>query len=169
MRQVLTILFLLFVNLSFSQVKNEHAQIEDKTNLELLKNISYQDISKGFKIGEWYGGYYFKLDSNNMFYQIDYGCMGRNLIDTGTWRIKDNNTLIIESCKQVKYLRVFKYGIYFFYIPIDKTQDFKNDFENARKTYENNRSVVVEEVLYSSVDFTAASLFAKYYFKEMRP
>lgn len=132
MTKALTIIALLFSTLAYGQVTkaDTYKNIE---GLTIMDSIIWKDIVGGFHISDGFGGYNFRLDSNMTFQKIGFSCMATFKVDSGSWSIKNHNTVVLKSNKLTLYFDIVKFDNFcFFYSANTKTRIYKR-FANHKK------------------------------------
>src|SRR6478735_150384 len=123
MKKALTIIALVFSTLSYGQVTKEIAY-KNIEGLTVTDSITWKDIVGGFYISDGIGGYNFRLDSNMTFRKIDFSCLGRFTVDSGSWRMQNRNTVILKSNKTTLYFDIVKFDNFYFFIQPNQRQKF---------------------------------------------
>jgi hypothetical protein len=121
----------------------------------------------GFSFGDGYGGYNFQLDSNMKFRKIDFSCMARFTVDSGSWSIKNGNTVVLISDKQSLYFDIVKFDNFYFFILPGQRKKFVKDLQATRGQLKNVKPRVSGNRTYSSNFFIGYTLAEKYYAKEL--
>ncbi len=167
-----TIIFLFFSTLAFGQrVISSFPQktIYKRANgLTLLDSASFQDIVGSFCISNGFCGYYYQLGSNMMFKKVDFCCEGQFIVDSGSWAIKNNNTIALRSNKASLYFDIVKFDDFYFFILPRQRKNFIADLGKAKTKLKNARPFKLENRTYS-VDFIIGhSLLEKYYGRDRK-
>ena len=166
MLKAFTVTALLFSTLAYGQVAKEN-DYKNIKGLTIVDSITWQDIVGGFYISDGFGGYNFRLDSNMTFQKIDFSCMARFIIDSGSWAIKHNNSVVLKSEKHTLYFQVFKFDDFYFFIQAKKKQKFMQDIQEAKVKFKNAKPFIVDDKIYSADYMIGSSLIEKYYAKEI--
>jgi hypothetical protein len=135
--------------------------------LTIADSISWKDLVGGFHISDGFGGYHFRLDSNMTFRKIDFSCTARFIVDSGSWTIKKNNTVVLRSGKKILHFDVFKFGNYYFFIQPKQRRKFISDLIAAKEKYKSARPITIENSTYTISDVIGYRLVEKYYAKEI--
>ncbi len=166
MTKSLTIVALLFSTLVHGQVTKEIAY-KNTDGLTIADSITWKDIVGGFYISDGFGGYNFRLDSSMTFHKIDFSCMSRFTVDSGSWAIKNQNIVVLKSKTLTLYFDIFKFdNFYFFILPIQR-QKFIKDLQATKDQYKNAKPFIIDNKTYSKNYLIGYSLVKKYYAKEL--
>jgi hypothetical protein len=166
MTKVMTIIALFFSTLSYGQVSKEVAY-KDIEGLTIVDSITWKEIVGGFYISDGLGGYSYQLDSNMTFRKIDFSCMARFTVDSGTWTIKNNNTVVLKSDKQTLYFDIVKFNNFYFFILPTQRLKFITDLKETIAELKNIRSFTIGDKIYSANYIIGYTLVKKYYAKEL--
>jgi hypothetical protein len=166
MTKALTVIALLFSTLTYGQVTKVDTY-KNIGGLTIVDSITWKDIVGGFYISDGFGGYNFRLDSNMTFKKIDFSCMARFKVDSGSWTIKNHNTVVIKSKKQTLYFDIVKFDNFYFFILPAQRQNFIKDLESTRGQLRNAKPFVIDGKTYSEDYLIGYSLVKKYYAKEL--
>jgi len=154
--------------LSISSSGQEGKSLDHALNrLTIADSITSKDIMGGFHISNGLCGYSYHLDSNGTFRKIDFDCMERIEVDTGSWAIKNAHTLILVSNrKTIRFNLVKLKNFYFFLLPGQKPT-FIKDLQAAQARFQNIKPVVIDNTTYAANYFIEACLIKKYYGREI--
>lgn len=145
------------------RIPNVH---ESQPGLEVVNLIKWQHLKDGFSFGDGHVAYVFRLDSSHKFKYVESGCVGDITLDRGTWKIKDNKSLILKSKKHKYIFELIKFGNFLFYIMPSQRQDFVKDLENERKETAHYQ-IEKDDTRYTREFFMAFNLVRKYYVNEL--
>jgi hypothetical protein len=167
MTKALTILALLFSTLSYGQVtkNNPYKNIE---GLTIADSITWKDIAGGFYTSDGFCGYDFQLDSAMKFRKIDFSCVARFTVDSGSWAIKNHNVLVIKSFQHRRYYTVFKFDDFYFFILPAQRAKFVRDLRATKSKLKNAKSFKIEDRTFSPAYLIGYSLTRKYFAKDIR-
>ncbi|HLP35639.1 hypothetical protein [Lacibacter sp.] len=166
MTKALTIIALFFSTLLYGQVAKE-AAYKNIDGLTVADSIAWKDIVGGFYISDGFGGYNFRLDSNMTFRKIDFSCMARFTVDSGSWTIRNNNTVVLKSNKQTLYFDIVKFDNFYFFILPTQRQKFVADLQSTRVKFKNAKPFTIDDKTYSVNYMIGYSLVEKYFAKEI--
>ncbi len=166
MTKSLIIIALLFSTLSFGQVSKKTGY-DNINGLTIVDSITWKDIVGGFYISDGFGGYDFQLDSNMTFHKIDFSCMSRFTIDSGSWTIKNHNTVVLQSNKQTLYFDIVKFDNFYFFILPTQRQKFIADLKATKLKLKNAKPFKIDDKTYSADYLVGYTLVAKYFAKEI--
>ena len=166
MTKGLTIIALFFSTLSYGQVTKEVAY-KNIDGLTIADSITRNDVVGGFYISDGFGGYNFRLDSNMTFRKIDFSCMARFTVDSGSWTIKNHNTVVLKSSKQTLYFDIVKFDNFYFFILPSQRQKFIKDLQATKIQFKNAKPFVIDNKTYSKDYLIGYSLVKKYFAKEL--
>jgi hypothetical protein len=164
MTKTLTIITLFFATISFGQVTKENPY-KNINGLMSVDSISWQDIVDGFSMSDRFGGYIYQLDSDMTFQKIDFDCVVRFKVDSGSWEIKNHNTVVLKSNKQILYFDVVKFDQFYFFILPTQRQAFITDLKSARIKLKNFKSGIRNSRTYTADYLIGYGLGKKYYVK----
>jgi len=164
MTKTLTIITLFFATISFGQVTKENLY-ENVNGLMMVDSISWQDIVGGFSMSDGFGGYNYQLDSDMTFQKTDFDCVVRFKVDSGSWEIKNHNTVVLKSNKQILYFDIVKFDQFYFFILPTQRQTFITDLKSARIKLKNFKPVIRNNRTYTADYLTGYGLVKKYYVK----
>jgi hypothetical protein len=166
MSKVITVIALLFSTLVYGQVaeKTIHNGIE---GLMLADSITCNDIIGSFYKSDGFGGYSFSLDSNMTFQKNDFSCMARFKVDSGSWTIKNANTVVLKSAKKILYFDVVKFDKFYFFVLPTQRQAFIEDLKATIKQFKNTKPIVVDDEVYSKNYLIGSRLAKSYFAKEI--
>ena len=139
---------------------------ESEKGLELIDPIKWEHVKDGFSIGDGHVAYIFRLDSNHTFKFVEFDCVAEITLDRGTWKIKDNKSLLLKSKKRKYTFDVIKFGNFTFYISPNQRLEFVKDLQTERNL---TASYKAEETgpRYSRESFMGFHLQRKYYGYEL--
>ncbi|HEX7902341.1 MAG TPA: hypothetical protein VF487_00580 [Chitinophagaceae bacterium] len=164
MRKILILLTLFLSVISFGQKKETYQNIR---GLTLIDSIDFYEISGSFSKSNGHTGYRFQLDSNMTFHKIDFDCISRFKVDSGTWFIKNNKKLIFNSSDHILSFDIFKFDNFYFLILPSERKKFIADLNAERKKLRNTRAFVTDNKRYSIDYLVGFRLVNKYYAKEI--
>lgn len=168
MTKSLTIIALLFSTLTYGQVSKKY-NYKNIDGLTIVDSITSNAILDGFYISNGFCGYNFRLDSNMTFQKIDFSCMATFKVDSGSWKIKNHNTIVLKSNKQTLYFDIVRFDNSYFFIQPSQRHKFIADLKSIRNKYKDFKSITIEEKIISSKTMIVMSLGEKYYSKEIEP
>jgi hypothetical protein len=166
MTKALTIIALFFSTLMYGQVTKEVAY-KHINGLTVADSITWKDIVGGFYLSDGFGGNNFRLDSNMTFHKIDFSCMARFTVDSGSWTIQNHNTVVLKSSNRTLYFDVVKFGNFYFFILPTQRQKFITDLQATKVKFKNAKSFTIDDKTYSADYMIGFSLVEKYYAKEI--
>lgn len=166
MLKVLTTILLLFSAATHGQA-TKGAYYKNIEGLTIADSITWKDIVGGFYTGDGYGGFHFRLDSNMTFRKIDFSCMARFIIDSGSWAIKKHSIVVVKSSKKVLCFDVLKFGNYYFFIQAKQRREFISDLLEAKGKYKKVKPFTVDNTTYTINDVIRNRLNEKYFSKEI--
>jgi len=166
MTKALTIIALFFSTLAYGQVTKEIAY-KNIDGLTVADSITWKDIVGGFYISDGFGGYNFRLDSNMTFHKIDFSCMARFTVDSGSWTIKNHKTVVLKSNKLTLYFDIVKFDNFYFFILPTQRRKFIKDLQAARNQFKNAKPFIMDNKTYSKDYIVGYSLVKKYCAKEL--
>jgi hypothetical protein len=171
MKKRLIIIALVVSTFSFGQVGSDLSLRENIykniNGLKLVDSVSLADIIGGFSKGDGYGGYTFQLDSNMTFEKCGYDCITRGILDSGSWKIQDNNVVVLKSKEQTLSFDIVKFDeLYFFILPIQR-QKFITDLLATEIKLKNAKPVKIGDRTYSVNNLIGFILTKKYYAKDL--
>ena len=166
MIKAFTISALFFSTLVYGQVSKEVAY-KNIGGLTVVDSIAWKDIVGGFYISDGFGGYNFRLDSNMTFRKIDFSCMARFTVDSGSWTIRNNNTVVLKSNKQTLYFDIVKFDNFYFFILPTQRQNFIKDLQATKEQFKNAKPFVIDDKTYSKDYLIGYTLVKKYFAKEL--
>ena len=140
---------------------------KDIDGLTTTDLITWKDIVDGFYISDGFGGYNFRLDSNMTFHKIDFSCTARFAVDSGSWTIKNNNTVVLKSNKQTLYFDIVKFDNFYFFILPKQRQKFIADLRATKIKFINAKPFKIDDRIYPVNYMIGGSLLGKYYAKEI--
>ena len=159
MTKALTIIAVFYSTLVYGQVT--------KDGLTTADSITWKDIVGGFYISDGFCGYNFRLDSNMTFHKIDFSCMARFTVDSGSWTIKNHNTVVLKSNKLTLYFDVVKFDNFYFFVLPTQRQKFIKDLQATKNQFKNAKPFIIENKRYSEDYLIGYNLVKKYYAKEL--
>ncbi|MES1181155.1 MAG: hypothetical protein ABUL44_00015 [Flavobacterium sp.] len=166
MIKVVTIIALFLSTRIYGQVPKERAY-KNIDGLTIAESFSRQDISDGFYISNGFGGYDFRLYSNMTFQKIDFDCMASFKVDSGSWTIKNHNTVVLKSKELTLYFDVVKFDDFYFFILPTQRQKFVKDLQATKNQFKNAESFMINYKTYSKYYLIGYNLARKYYAKEL--
>ena len=167
MTKALTIIALFFSTLAYGQVTEEVAY-KSMNEPTIVNSITWRDIVGGFYISDGFGGSNFRLDSNMTFQKIDFSCMARFTVDSGSWTINNHNTVVLKSNKQTLRFEILKFDNFYFFILPTQRQKFVKDLQATRVKFRNAKPFAIDDKTYSVDYMIGHSLVKKYYAKEIK-
>jgi hypothetical protein len=165
MTKSVTILFLLFSMHAFGQLPQESIY-KTISGLTIVDSVYWPDVDR-FYTGDGFGGYSFRLESNEKFKKVDFSCIGSFTIDSGTWAIKDQNTLLLKSSTQTLLFDIVRFNNFYFFIPPAQRQKFVDDLKALRAKLKNWKPFTIDNKTYTADYLIGSSLIRKYYAKEI--
>ncbi len=166
MIKTLTIIALLFSSLGYGQVTSK-AVYKNIEGLTIADSATRKDIVGDFYRSDGFGGYNFQLDSNMTFRKIDFSCLATFTADSGSWKIKNHNTLVLQSKETTLYFDIVQFGGFYFFILPKQRQQFINDLQLASNQFKDIRPFYHENMVYTKEYLVRFSLMKKYYVKEI--
>ena len=166
MTRALTLAAILFSTLAYGQMAKEDAY-KSIDGLTISDSITWKDIVGGFYKTDGLGGYNFRLDSNMSFHKISFSCMERFTVDSGSWAVKDHNTVVLKSSKLTFYFDVVKFDNFYFFILPTQRQKFIKDLITAKMQFKNAKAFTIDDKTYSKDYLIGYDLVKKYYAKEL--
>jgi hypothetical protein len=157
----------IFISLSI------HAQVTERDTLKNIKlitvidSIKWTDIAEGFAISNGIYGYHIKLDSNNRFKKIDFSCMARFTVDSGSWTINNHNTFVLKSKKQTLCFDIIKFDNFYFYLLPEQKQIFLKDLQDALELYKNFKGTFIGDQQLTAKDLVGYLLMECYYGRDV--
>ena len=148
-------------------VSSSKAIYNSVPGLTIIDSVSFQDIVGGFSISNGFWGYHFRLDSNMRFQKIDFSCMARFNVDSGSWTIKNNNTVVLKSNKLTLYFDIVKFDNFYFFIQPSQRLKFIADLKTTRIKFKEFKPITIEEKIISTKTMIGMSLGENYYSKEI--
>jgi hypothetical protein len=134
MKKLLFISFL-FISVSiFGQNSNSVIQVAD-IEIIPIDLISWTDLENGFSRNDAICHCGYRLDSNFTYRLYSNDCVSSIEIDDGTWKIQNNNALVLKSNEEVKVFQIVKVSDTRFFIPPNKLQVFKRDLNTTLIKY----------------------------------
>jgi hypothetical protein len=118
------------------------------------------DCSTGFT------GYTFIFGTNNKYFIRGFSCSGFDSLDNGTWNIKSNRDIILESKKGKSVYQVYKLDDLYFLVAIQEAEKFKSDIHNRIRKYAYRKPVILDKKLYTVNHIIGESLIDKYFIME---
>ncbi|PZR09695.1 MAG: hypothetical protein DI539_21815 [Flavobacterium psychrophilum] len=157
---------LLFSTLLYGQVpeKNIYKTTE---GLTIVDSITCKDIIGGFYKSDGLGGYSFRLDSNMTFQKNDFSCMAKFAVDSGSWTIKNSNTVVLKSAKEILYFDVVKFDKFYFFVLPAQRKVFIEDLQTTIKQFKNTKPIAVNDEVYSKNYLIGCYLVKSYFAKEI--
>ena len=115
MKKTFTIIAFFFATLAYGQTsrENPYQNIDDVT---FLDSIDLEEIGGAYIVSNSYSGFKYELDSNMTFYKLDFDCIIRNEVDSGSWSIENHNTVVIKSQEQTLNFDVVRFDNFYFLI-----------------------------------------------------
>jgi hypothetical protein len=165
MTKVITIVAIFFSTLCYGQVSKE-SSYNNIEGLTIVDSITWKDIVGGFYLSDGLGGYNYRLDSNMTFHKIDFDCVFRFTVDSGSWTVINFNTVVLKSNRQTLYFDIVKFANFYFFILPEQRHDFIKDFQDARNQFKDVKHFVIDKRKYSKDYLIGYSLVKKYYAKE---
>lgn len=166
MTKAITVAALFFSTLTYGQVSKENAY-KNIEGLTIADSLTWKDIVGGFYLSDGFGGYNFRLDSNMRFHKIDFDCVARFTVDSGSWTIKNYNTVVLKSNKQTLYFDIVKFDNFYFFILPEQRRKFIQDLQATRNQLKNVKPFVINNRAYSKDYLIGYTLVKKYYAKEL--
>lgn len=166
MTKAWTILSLFFSTLVHGQVSKDYA-FKNVDGLTVVDSINQKDIVGSICKSDGYGGYNFQLDSNMTFRKINFSCMSRFTVDSGSWKIKNNNTVVLKSRTKTLYFDIVKYDNFYFLIPPTERQKFASYIKSARIKYKNVKPYKIGNKTFNMDFIISNDLVNKYYAKQI--
>lgn len=166
MTKAFTILSLFFATLVYGQVSKEYAY-KNIEGLTVIDSIAWKDIVGSICKSDGFGGYNFHLDSNMTFRKINFGCMSRFTVDSGSWTIKNKSIAVLKSRTKTLYFDIVKYDNLLFFILPKQRQKFVTDIQSARLQYKNVKPFKIGNKTYNVNYIISNSLVNKYFTKEI--
>ena len=166
MKMELSIIALLFSMLTYGQATKE-IDFNNVDGLTIADSLTWNNIVGGIYISNGFTGYKIQLDSNMTFHKIDFGCMASFTIDSGSWSIKNNRTLLLQSNKETLYFDVVKFDNFYFFILPEQRQKFINDVKTKRAKFKKAKPFTIDGKAYSVNFMIGYALVEKYYAKEI--
>jgi hypothetical protein len=162
----LTIITLFVFTLTNGQVceKDVYKNIEDLT---VVDSVSWKDIANGFCISSGTAGYRFRLDSSGTFEKIDFDCVSKFKVDSGTWTIRNHNMVVLESTEQILEFDIVKFSHFYFFVLPTQTENFVKDLQATKIQFKNIKSIVVDGDTITSYNLIGRALAKKYYTTEI--
>ncbi|MBN8850606.1 MAG: hypothetical protein BGO55_31165 [Sphingobacteriales bacterium 50-39] len=80
-----------------------------------------------------------ELDSNGRFYIKVYDCLSRTAIDSGSWKLNEDNSIFIQSSRFKNVFHAIQYDRYVFFISNAEKKMFDNDLAILDKEYIDGR------------------------------
>jgi hypothetical protein len=139
---------------------------ESEQALKLVNPVEWKHLKDGFSVGDGHVAYIFRLDSNFTFKFVESGCVTDIMLDQGTWKIKDNKSLVLKSKKQVYTFEVIKFENFLFYITPNQRSQFVKDLQNERSETASYK-IDDSDPRYTRKFFMAFHLWRKYYGNEL--
>jgi hypothetical protein len=165
MTKALTIITLLFSTLSYGQ-ETKDIDYKNIDGLTISDSITWKNIVGGFYMSDGFGGYNFRLDSNMTFRKIDFSCMARFTVDSGSWTIKNFNTVVLKSKNETLSFDVVKFDNFYFFILPAQRKKFIKDLQSTRNQLKNEKPFIIDNRAYSKDYLIGYSLVKKYYAKK---
>lgn len=166
MIKTLTIIALLFSSLVYAQVTSK-AVYKNIEGLTIADSVTWKDISGDFYRTDGFGGYNFQLDSNMTFRKVDFSCLATFKVDSGSWKIKNNNTLVLQSKETTLYFDIVKFGSFYFFILPKQRRQFISDLRLASNQFKDIRPFYHENTVYTKEYLVRFTLMKKYYVREV--
>ena len=167
MTKSLTIIALFFWTLAYGQVSKKDAY-KNIDGLTIVDSITYKAIGDGFSISNGFCSNNFRLSSNMTFQEIDHCCMANFLADSGSWTIKNHNTVVLKkSNKKTLYFDIVKFDNFYFFIEPSQRQIFIADLKTTRIKFKDFEPITIEEKIISAKTMIGMSLGENYYSKEI--
>jgi len=166
MKKALIIIALFFSTLTQGQIPKEEAY-KNIIDLAVIDLVSQNEIIGGFHKGNGFWGYNFRLDSNMTFQKIDYSCMVRLLVDSGSWSIKNHNTIVLKSNIQTLYFDVLKFDNFYFFIQHTQRRKFVADLKEAKIKFKDFKPITIDDKIISEKTMIGMTLGEIYYSKEI--
>jgi hypothetical protein len=166
MTKVITVVAIFFSTLTYGQVSKESAY-KNIEGLIIADSITWKDIVGGFYLSDGFGGYNFWLDSNMTFHKIDFDCLARFTVDSGSWTINNYNTVVLKSNKQTLYFDIVKFDSFYFFILPEQRRKFIQDLQATRSQLKDVKPFVIANRAYSKDYLIGYTLVKKYYAKEL--
>lgn len=166
MTKAFTILSLLFATLAYGQVSKEYAY-KNIEGLTVIDSIAWKDIVGSICKSDGFGGYNFHLDSNMTFRKINFGCMSRFTVDSGSWTIKNKSIAVLKSRTKTLYFDIVKYDNFYFLIPPTERQKFASYIKSARIKYKNVKPYKIGNKTFNMDFIISNDLVNKYYAKQI--
>lgn len=165
MKKTLTLLFLLFSALAFGQLPKESIY-RGVSGLAIVDSAFRPDVDV-FYISDGFGGYEFRLDSNSTFQKIDFSCLGTFKVDSGTWTIENQNTIVLKSSKKTLSFDIVRFDKFYFFILPEQRQKFVDEIKALKIKLKNRNPFTIDNRTYTADYLIGYSLIKKYYAKEI--
>lgn len=159
------IVILLISTFARAQVKT--TACENIKGLATVDSISCKELVGNIIKTDGFGGEGFQLDSNMILKEVNFDCTYRSSAITGSWFVRNDNTLVLKSSNQLTHFSIFKLDSFYFFIPPQQIQTFMHDLDSTATLLKKLRPLTIDNKTYS-VDYMIAScLYKKYYAKEI--
>ncbi len=112
-------------------------------------------------------GDYYRLDPNMTFKKRTLGQEDFSYMDSGSWAIKDQNTLVLKSAKTMLYFDVLKTDSFYFFIPPFQRQEFVNDLKITTNKLKNAKPFMMNDKIITAAYMVGFSLSQEYLAKEI--
>jgi hypothetical protein len=140
---------------------------KDIESLTIVDSIIMNDIVGNFCLSNGFGGYTLILDSGMTFRKIDFSCVARFAIDSGTWVIKDQHYVVFKSAGQTLNFEVVKFDRFYFLVPPAQKEEFTKDLQAIKDQFRNMKPITVSNRTYSKNYLIGYKLKEKYFSKEL--
>jgi len=158
----LQLLFFLISGIVFGHAQTDQPNAETAELIQ-LKTISNQDIIGHIYKGDGLGGNSIELNPDGSLIETVSDCMSMTETDSGFWKIKNKNVLILNFKKKELAFNIFQFGDFNFYVPVDENSAFLNDFTENQKLLKNFKPVSANGKIFSKEDAIARQLQKKYF------
>jgi len=131
----------------------------------ILDSIPISDIRNEFVISDGYSGFTLSFDSNMVFKKNRFSCINQSTLDSGSWKIKNKNHLILVSKTDSLAFRIVRYGNYYYLFPSEQKEQFIKDLTKQMysSSYKKNYKVSIKRADY----FLNRNMGNKYFTKKI--
>lgn len=120
-----------------------------------------------YAISYGFSGRLMELDSNGRFYIKVYDCLSRTAIDSGSWKLNEDNSIFIQSSRVKNVFHTIQYDRYVFFISNAEKKMFDNDLAELDKEYMDGKQYGSAKWPATKPEMVYSRLIQKYFVRKL--
>ena len=86
------------------------------SSVVMMAQNKTSEVKVCYTISYGLSGRLMELDTNGRFYIKEYDCLSRTAIDSGSWKVNEDNSIFIQSSRFKNVFHTIQYDRYVFFI-----------------------------------------------------